>query len=292
MTNTAATAGGQAPEASSLDQVVLGNPSYVWRFGQERRLDMLRRYVPLEGARVLDIGCGLGAYVRRFSDFTKQAYGIDIDAPRVVEGAHNGVARLSVALSESLPYADASFDGVLLNEVIEHVGNDRDTLREALRVTKPGGRVVIFAPNRFYPFETHGVYLGKRYVFGNIPLVNYLPDPLRNRLVPHARAYTKGRLERLTSGLSGRWVDWRVIYPGFDNVLARKPALGRILRSVTYALERTWLQRLGLSHLLVLERLDSESRGDFAVKDGDTPYPAEGAHGANEDGTVSVTCGH
>ncbi len=64
----------------------------------------------------------------------------------------------------------------LLNEVIEHVGNDRDTIREALRVTKPGGRVVIFAPNRYYPFETHGVYLGKKYVFGNIPLVNYLPD--------------------------------------------------------------------------------------------------------------------
>jgi SAM-dependent methyltransferase len=255
LTNTAATAGGQAPEqASSLDQVVLGNPSYVWRFGQERRLEMVRRYVPLEGARVLDIGCGLGAYVRRFSDFTPQAYGIDIDAPRVVEGADNGVARLGVALSESLPFAGASFDGVLLNEVIEHVGSDRDTLREALRATKRGGRIVIFAPNRFYPFETHGVYLGKRYVFGNIPLVNYLPDPLRNRLVPHARAYTRARLAKITAGLPCRWVDWRVIYPGFDNIVASRPGLGRVLRGVTYALERTWLQRLGLSHLLVLER--------------------------------------
>jgi SAM-dependent methyltransferase len=255
LTNTTATAEGQPPEhASSLDQVVLGNPSYVWRFGQERRLDMVRQYLNLEGARVLDIGCGLGAYVRRISDFTDQAYGIDIDTPRVVEGAENGVAHLGVALSEHLPFADASFDGVLLNEVIEHVGNDRDTLREALRVTKPGGKVVVFAPNRFYPFETHGVYLGKRYVFGNIPLVNYLPDSLRNRLVPHARAYTKARLEKITRGLEGRWEDWRVIYPGFDNVLARKPKLGRALRSVTYGLEHTWLQRLGLSHLLVLER--------------------------------------
>jgi SAM-dependent methyltransferase len=245
----------QTATASSLDQVVLGNPSYVWRFGQERRLEMVRRYLPLEGARVLDIGCGLGAYVRRIGDFTGQAYGIDIDAPRVVEGAQNGVARLAVALSESLPFADGVFDGVLLNEVIEHVGNDRDTLREALRVTRRGGRIVIFAPNRFYPFETHGVYLGKRYVFGNIPLVNYLPDPLRNRLVPHARAYTRSRLESLTAGLPARWVDWSVIFPGFDNVLARKPALGKTLRSVTYALEHNWLKRVGLSHLLILERL-------------------------------------
>ena len=45
---------------------------------------------------------------------------------------------------------------------------------------KPGGTIVAFAPNRLYPFETHGAYFGGRYVFGNIPLVNWLPDPLRD----------------------------------------------------------------------------------------------------------------
>jgi SAM-dependent methyltransferase len=238
-----------------LDQVALGHPSYVWRFGQERRLEMIRRFVPLEGASVLDIGCGLGMYVRRFSDFTERARGIDIDVERVKRGAKDGVHGLTLGVAESLPFADNAFDGVVLNEVIEHVTNDRDTLREALRVTRPGGRVVIFAPNRFYPFETHGVYLGKRYVFGNIPLVNYLPDPLRNRLVPHARAYTRSRLDAITRGLPGRWIEWTVIYPGFDNIVARKPKVGEALRRVTYALEESWLKRLGLSHLLVLERI-------------------------------------
>ena len=243
-----------ASRANGLDQVVLGHPSYVWRFGQERRLAMIRKYVPLEGARILDIGCGLGAYVRRFSDFTPHTYGMDIDLARVTKGAAEGVSGLTVGLSETLPFADDSFDGILLNEVIEHVVSDRDTLRESLRVTKPGGRIVIFAPNRLYPFETHGVYLGKKYVFGNIPLVNYLPDPLRNRLVPHARAYTRADLKKITAGLPCRWVDWQVIYPGFDNIVERKKTLGGIFRNVTYTLEQTWLKRLGLSHLLVLER--------------------------------------
>lgn len=215
---------------------------------------MIQRYVALDGANILDIGCGLGAYVRRIGDFTRSAYGIDIDAARVTEGAATGVSGLGVALSESLPFADGVFDAVLLNEVIEHVNSDRGTLAEALRVTRAGGRVVVFAPNRFYPFETHGIYLGKRFIFGNIPLVNYLPDILRNRLVPHARAYSRGRLQAITADLPARWLDWTVIFPGFDNVLSRRPRLGRVLRKVTYMLENNWLKRLGLSHLLVLER--------------------------------------
>jgi SAM-dependent methyltransferase len=239
---------------AALDQVVLGNPSYVWRFGQERRLAMVQRHLRLEGARVLDIGCGLGAYVRRMGEFTSGAFGIDIDPARLREGVARGVRGLTLAVSESLPFGDAVFDGVLLNEVIEHVRDDRATLAEALRVTKPGGKVVIFAPNRFYPFETHGVYLGKKYVFGNIPLVNYLPDPLRNRLVPHARAYTRAGLEALTRGLPARWREWSVIFPGFDNVVSRSRALGSLARGTTYRMERTWLKRLGLSHFLVLER--------------------------------------
>src|SRR5712692_7771989 len=50
-----------APEAARL-----GNPSYVWRFGQDRRLDLIERYVTLAGRRVLDLGCGVGEYVRAF----------------------------------------------------------------------------------------------------------------------------------------------------------------------------------------------------------------------------------
>ncbi len=243
-----------ASEAKGLDQVALGNPSFVWRSGQERRLEMIRRYAALEGATFLDIGCGLGAYVKRISDFSDHTFGCDIDIGRVAQAASAGVGGLCAAVSESLPFADGSFDAILLNEVIEHVNDDRATILEALRVTKPGGRVVIFAPNRFYPFETHGIYIGKRYVFGNIPLVNYLPNPLRARLVPHARAYTRSGLLRITDGLPAKWIDWRVVYPGFDNVVARKEVLGRALQRIAYALEKTWFKRTGLSHLLILER--------------------------------------
>ena len=57
--------------APSADAARLGEPSYVWRSGQERRLQLIRRYIPLEGRRILDVGCGIGTYVRRFRDFRR-----------------------------------------------------------------------------------------------------------------------------------------------------------------------------------------------------------------------------
>ena len=238
------------PEApTTTEQVALGNPSFVWRAGQDRRLDLIRRYVDLEGARVLDIGCGIGTYVKKLAEVSGDAFGVDIDPSRVREGEGG---TLSVAVSERLPFANASFDMVLLNEVIEHVKDDVETLREACRVLRPGGHVIIYAPNRLYPFETHGVYLGKRYVFGNIPLVNYLPDPLRRRLVPHARAYTARGLRRIVDGLNADVIVHTQVYPGFDNIVARSSALGGLLKAVFHRLENTFMRAFGLSHFMVL----------------------------------------
>jgi SAM-dependent methyltransferase len=241
----------EAPATLTREQVALGNPSFVWRSGQDRRLTLIRRYVPLEGTCVLDIGCGIGTYVRKLGELAERAYGIDVDAVRVRQGT---TGSLAVAVSEQLPFEAGAFDAVLLNEVIEHVRDDGETLREACRVVRPGGHVVIYAPNRLYPFETHGVYIGRRYRFGNIPLVNYLPDRLRNRLVPHARAYTSRDLRRLIGGLPATLVVHTQVYPGFDNVAAKRGQLGRLLRSVFYRLEQTPLRVFGLSHFIVLRR--------------------------------------
>lgn len=239
------------PEApTTAEQVALGNPSFVWRSGQDRRLNLIQRYVDLEHARVLDIGCGIGTYVKKLEEVSRDAYGVDIDPARVRNG---GSGTLSVAVSERLPFADASFDMVLLNEVIEHVKDDVQTLREACRVLRPGGHVVIYAPNRLYPFETHGVYLGKRYIFGNIPLVNYLPDPLRKRLVPHARAYTARGLRKIVGGLDADVIVHTQVYPGFDNFVARSTKLGGLLKAVFYRLENTFMRAFGLSHFIVLK---------------------------------------
>jgi SAM-dependent methyltransferase len=248
-------AGRDVKRTPSAEAASRGEPSYVWRSGQERRLDLIRRFVPLEGRWILDVGCGLGTYVRRFREFSGHVVGIDVEVKRLIEGLRSAPGLLAAA-GERLPFADASFDILVFNEVIEHVADDRRTIEDALRVLRPGGHIVIYAPNRLYPFETHGVYWRGRYRFGNIPLVNYLPSGPRNRLVPHARAYTASTIRRLWKGLEVDAVVHSYVYPGFDNVYARSPRLGRALRRVLYLAEGTPARRFGLSHFVVLRKRD------------------------------------
>jgi SAM-dependent methyltransferase len=229
----------------------LGHASQVWTRGLERRLQMVRRYVTLENKRILDIGCGVGAFVRRLREFTPHVYGFDIDRESVVTGAEE-LPNLALAVGEHLPYPQASFDVIFLHEVLEHVDDDVATLKEARRVLAPGGRIVVFVPNRLYPFETHGIFLRKKYVFGNIPLINYLPDAARNRLVPHARAYTRGGLRRAYRRAGLRPVIHTQVFPGFDHIIANRKMVGRVLRVVLYPLENTPLRIFGLSHFVVL----------------------------------------
>src|SRR5690606_6303245 len=129
------------------------------------------------------------------------------------------------------------FDMTFLHEVIEHVDDDRQTIREAYRVTRPGGKIVIYAPNRLYFFETHGFYLGKRYIFGLMPFINWFPDPIRRIFVPHVRAYRAKDIRSLFDGLPSRVNVHTYVYPGFDNIAARNKLLGGLLRDILYFLE-------------------------------------------------------
>jgi SAM-dependent methyltransferase len=236
---------------------VRGVPSLVWRAGQDRRLKMIETFAGSclrTGCRVLVDGCGVGLYNQALLQFTTLVYGLEIEAGRVAEAARRAPLAVQAA-GEYLPYPANTFDLILSHEVIEHVVDDRYYAAEMVRTLKPGGRAIIFCPNRLYPFETHGHYWRGVYHFGNTPLINYLPDRWRNQLAPHVRAYTVAGLRQLFVNAPVRIVAHSQIYPGYDNIVYHRPALGRILRAVTYTLEKTPLRILGLSHLLVVEKV-------------------------------------
>jgi len=233
-----------------------GEPSYVWRAGQERRLQMIAKWAKLDGAQILVDGCGVGMYAAQFLQrHTPHVEAIDIELPRVMDARDNGVSKAVVSAAENLPYPSNTFDTILSHEVIEHVLDDRASLSEMARVAKVGGRIVMFCPNRWYPFVTHGHYWRGEYHFGNTPLINYLPDTLRDKLAPHVRAYTKRGIRRMADGLPLKIVHHSRVYGGYDNIIARLGGVGKAIRDALYKFEGTPLDTFGLSHFVVFEKI-------------------------------------
>lgn len=242
-------------ERHSDKAALRGEPGYVWRSGQERRLAMIREQANAAG-RILDNGCGLGTYLEALAPYSDARFGLEIELERAVVAAKHATG-VALGVGETLPFPEDSFDLVLSNEVIEHVVDDAQYAAEMVRVTRPGGRLVVFCPNRWYPVEQHGVFWKGEYHFGNIPLVNYLPRALRDRLAPHVRTYTARDIRALFKPLPVTVVCHKRIFGGYDNIEARRPHLGRLIKRVLYGIERTPLQILGISHLLVLEKQPS-----------------------------------
>lgn len=112
---------------------------------------------PRDDSVILDMPCGRGFYLNMFRYASQcKLIGADLDW-QVINKARRNIGHLSgIMLNNAniyaLPYADNTFDGVILSEVLEHVENDVDALREAYRVLKPGGVVAITVPNANYPF--------------------------------------------------------------------------------------------------------------------------------------------
>lgn len=236
-----------------------GEPSYVWRAGQERRLQMVLKATGqrIQG-KVLENGCGVGMYVEHLTPLADMVAGLEYDFERA-QMAHRNSQHILNAAGEQLPFPSETFDLILSHEVLEHVQDDRHAVSEMARVLRPGGRMVVFVPNRGYPFETHGIFWRGEYHFGNIPLVNYLPRGLRDRLAPHVRVYSSHDLERLFDDLPVGIIERKVIFGAYDNIIARSPALGKLLRSTLHWMEATPLRVFGLSHFWVLEKSPAEA---------------------------------
>lgn len=107
-----------------------------------------------ENTLVLDLGTGSGEIADNLSQ-TAKVIACDITDQRTQDGALT-----FVLCNDTLPFANATFDVVVTNHVIEHVASPALHLREIHRVLKPGGAAYLATPNRLWPREFHtGLWL-------------------------------------------------------------------------------------------------------------------------------------
>ena len=94
--------------------------------------------------RILDVGCGTGANLEMLSEFGR-AEGVDVSDDALEFCRRKGLS-VQKGLAETLPYTDETFDITTALDVVEHLDDDIAGLKEMHRVTKTGGRSLIFVP--------------------------------------------------------------------------------------------------------------------------------------------------
>lgn len=143
--------GTQRQSASGLGQ-------WVTKLFPRRRqmLDVWYRYLPkpIQGQRLLDIGCGNGDFLISAKEAGWQVSGIEPD-PKAADAARQRGLNITLGTVDMLASEADCFDAITLSHVIEHVHEPKQLLHDVLRLLKPGGMVYIATPN----IQSHGAEL-------------------------------------------------------------------------------------------------------------------------------------
>lgn len=212
--------------------------------------------------RFLDCGCGAGSYLPHFAALGWQVSGLEFLPDKIAAARAAGLGQDKVVQGDlqALPFASESFDILLFNEVLEHVPSDEAALAEAHRVLKPGGLLVVFSPNRLYPFESHGVLLKQQEQKVKVPVwtpfIPYIPLSVGRRFFHYwARNYWPHELRALV-GRSGFTIqEASYVWQTFEGISGDRSGFLRLarptLRKLSLLLERLpGLRAFGVSQYI------------------------------------------
>ena len=126
-------------------------------YDTERRLDIVFDEMlageDLSGRSVLDVGCGSGWFSQRAARRGGRVTSLDIGIRLLHETRRKCDTRPVAADACALPFSSGAFDVVISSECIEHTLDPARALREIVRVTRPGGILVVTVPNQVWHFS-------------------------------------------------------------------------------------------------------------------------------------------
>jgi len=122
--------------------------------------DLLDREVGLTGKALLDVGSGWGEVAFQCRRRGAHAHGVEpveasVRVAQALAREDGSLGWFARGIGERLPFRADTFDVVVCHHVIEHVRSVPAVLGELVRVTRPGGSILLAFPNYAFPFEGH-----------------------------------------------------------------------------------------------------------------------------------------
>ena len=218
---------------------------------------MVQPFIGDRRGMLLDFGCGTGAQTLLFLDDVERIVGVDVDTASI-ETFHKTIKTRNLGSrvdaieydGRTLPLADASVDFAISFEVLEHVLDEQRALEELHRVLKPGARLAMSVPNRWWVFETHGAAL-PLLKWNRVPFFSWLPKPLHDRWA-RARIYSRREIVRKLRAAGFHIENSCYITAPMDVV--KNPKLQKFLRESVFRGDRTTVPMLSTAVLVVATR--------------------------------------
>jgi hypothetical protein len=204
-----------------------------------KRVRYMLDHVDFTHKKVIDCGCGRGAYVLAMLDLGLDAWGIEVNRDKVTE------------FKQKHPTAS-------------RVPDDTTALSEINRVLRQHGTLIIFAPNRLFSFETHGVYIKNRQNHRSIPpyvpFIPYIPLSIGQKVFYYwARNYWPGELRRLVRNSGFTITHTGYLWQTFENISGQQPTVIKmfspVFRKTAALLEKVpVVQAMGISQVIIAEK--------------------------------------
>ena len=186
----------------SVPNLAAGVPAGAGQLILHRRARLVRSLLPECGGHLLDFGCGNGAQTILLAPAFEKVTGVDIN-DEYLSGFGSALTKeqltekvqLLATGGEAVDLPEASVDVATSFTVLEHVPDEMAVLNDLYRLVKPGGRLILTVPNRWWVFETHGADL-PLLPWNRVPFVSWWPKKWHDRWA-RARIYRRADISRL-----------------------------------------------------------------------------------------------
>ncbi len=245
------------PNLDKPSHLAGGKPADAGQFLLLRRQRLVSALLPAAGGHLVDFGCGNGAQTSLFVPWFETVTGVDVE-PEFLAGfnqrirAEGWTKQVSTTplVDGVIPLADGCADVVTSFTVLEHVPAEQAALSEMRRVLRPGGRLVISVPNRWWIFETHGADL-PLLPWNRVPLVSWWPKALHDRWA-RARIYRQREIIKIVEAAGFTVTDSLRMTAPLDMI--RWASLRHLVRHVFFGSDRASIPFLATEILVSAER--------------------------------------